>query len=76
MFHQAEKYESDFTDTLSGFNAGMCFCGVCVCVCMNARKLAYMYIYIKKRETELREKRKRCDEMLYLQSGCYIFAQD
>lgn len=22
MFHQPEKYDSDFTDTLSGFNAG------------------------------------------------------
>ncbi len=32
MFHLHEKYDSDFTDTLSGFRAGMQ--GVCVCVCV------------------------------------------
>lgn len=67
MFHQAEKYDSDFTDTLSGFNAGVC---VSMSVWMPENEP------IHKKEKELREKRKRCDEMLYLQLGCNIFAQD
>lgn len=42
MFHRPEKCDSDFTDTLSGFNAGWC---VCMCVCI--------YVYVRTRVTQV-----------------------
>lgn len=62
MFHQPEKYDSDSTDTLLGFNAGrqgyVCVCAVDMCepsvsVCMPEND----FVYIMRREGE-RERKK------------------